>query len=113
MEMRPGGPVEECGFSARHPKEFAAGSASIGLRLEFIAILSGGPLAEAVPATSCDAISPGGELLSADESDAVPGRRSRLIERCPGKTYRSAWSSDRTAMAQYVQVRADKLSAIK
>jgi len=85
MELRPGGPVDECGFPARHLKEFTAGFASIGLRLEFIAILSGGFLTETNPATSCDAISPGGELLSADESDAVPGRRSRLFERCPGK----------------------------
>jgi hypothetical protein len=40
------------------------------LRLEIIAILSGfvSP-PETLPATSCDAISPGGELASADKPD--------------------------------------------
>jgi hypothetical protein len=73
MVMRLRAPGAENGLRAERPKSLLILSVSICLRLEIIAILSGvASLVEPFPATSCDAIPPGGEHVSAGKLRVAP-----------------------------------------
>ena len=70
--MRRRVPRAENGLCAERPKGLLTLSVSICLRLEIIAILSG-PLPRGnFPATSCDAIPPGGHDASAGNAASPP-----------------------------------------
>jgi hypothetical protein len=73
MVMRRCAPGAENGLRAERPKSLFILSVSNCLRLEFIAILSGVvSQREPFPVASCDAISPGGESISAGKLRAAP-----------------------------------------
>jgi len=89
MGMRRHAPRADNGLRAERQKGLLILSVSICLRLEIIAILSGViPPAGNFPATSCDAIPPGGEHVSADKLRVRHCRglnlRSPGFLRCPG-----------------------------
>jgi hypothetical protein len=73
MGMRRSAACVDDGLRAERPESLLILSVSNFLRLEFIAILSGfDSFWEPFPATSCDAISPGGEHISADKLRVAP-----------------------------------------
>jgi len=73
MGTRRNAPCADDGLRAEHPESLLILSVSNCLRLEFIAILSGvASFWEPFPAASCDAISPGGEHISADKLRVAP-----------------------------------------
>jgi len=87
--MRRSAPRAENGPRAERPKSLLILSVSICLRLEFIAILSGvASRWEPFPASSCDAIPPGGEHVPAANSALRHCRRLNLrspdFQRRPG-----------------------------